>query len=742
MSDKSTYGQWSFNGGELSPRIQTRVDLEVSRIALATMLGWLPLLQGPALAAPGTYFVAEAAGPSRLFPFEYNPTQGYVIEASDSKFRFYTNNGRIESPPGTAYEVAHDYSFADLADLDYVQSADVVYFAGADQQQKKLSRLTATTFDFDDLELRNGPIETGNSDETVTVTVSGTLTVGGTVTVTASSAIFASGDVGSLFEIEVKDFNDIKSWEPGMDNIPNGTKLQWGGRVYQITAVSDFTGSVPPEHDEGEEWDGIGQGQDAGKHGPYGCKLLYLYNRFGMVRITGYTSPTAVTAEVVKRLADSVATTATWKWAFGAFSDTRGWPDTVGLWNDCLVFTKGNKGYTSVIGEFDNFAHRDSSGDFQRDLAGQFTLPTHATVNWQAADRYLLLGTDTAEFTVERVQVQTGTPGPPVFEIRLQSSNGSKKTKPIQADGRMLFVQKAGRKLRELGYAIQQDRYVAPDMTRLADHIGIPGYSELAWQAEPERLARAVRGDGTLAAMTYDPEQQVMGWCRRELGGGLLAKSACRITDPDGRRDQIWLAVDASAIAGAGTYWVLREAKSWEIGDDQQDAMLVDAGLSYDGSGATVFSGLDHLEGETVQILADGKVHPERTVTGGEVTLGYAADKVHVGLGFTAEFETMLPEVGQSEGTAQGKLKRVVGVDLHVVETQGIRISVQGCETIPVETRTAADPMDEAVPLYTGIISIPTIGTYERLGRIKVERYQPTPATIVAIVPRVIVGES
>src|SRR6185369_10012404 len=116
------------------------------------------------------------------------------------------------------------------------------------------------------------------------------------------------------------------------------------------------------------------------------------------VKITQFLSGTSVKAEVIKRLADSLTSVATWKWAFGAFSNTRGWPDTVGLWNDCLVFTKGNKAFTSVIGDFDNFGARDGSGDFQRDLAGQFTLPTHATVNWQAADRYLLLGTDTAEF--------------------------------------------------------------------------------------------------------------------------------------------------------------------------------------------------------------------------------------------------------------------------------------------------------------------------------------------------------
>lgn len=739
MAERRTYGQWSLNAGELGPRLFARVDQAIYQNALAEMVGWLPLLQGPAIAAPGTRYVAAAAGPCRLFPFEFVPTQGYVVEGSNLKFRFYTNDARIETAPGVAYEVAHTYSYADLLVLDYWQSEDVIYLAGAGKKPKKLSRTSAITFAIADLDLKNGPLEIGNSDETITVNISGSLTVGGGVTIAASDPIFAPGDVGGLFEVECEDFGEIKSWEPAVKGMTVNKKLKWAGNVYQIEALSDpdgYTGSSPPEHNSGSEWDGS-SGRDGSGNGPFGVKLKYLYGRFGLVRITGYTNTTHVTASVIKRIPDSLATVDTWRWAFGAFSDTRGWPDTVGGWNDCLVFTKGNRGYTSVIGDYENFERRDHHGDFERDLAGQFTLPQPAAINWQASDRYLLLGTDTAEYSIERLQVQTGTPGPPVFDIRLQSSNGSRKVKPIQADGRMLFLQRAGRKLREMGYALSSDRYVAPDMTRLADHIGAPGIVELAWQAEPERLAWAVRGDGSLAAMTYDPEQQVMGWSRRYFGGTIAGKSACRITDPEGKRDQIWIAADK----GDGTYWVLRQEKIWETGDDQTDAFFVDAGLSYIGAPATVMSGLGHLEGQTVDILADGKPHPQKTVVGGSVTLDYAASKVHIGLPFPAYIVTLPPENGQSEGVARGKLQRILALDLHLIEAQGIRVSVQGGDVIPVETRAIADPLDTAVPLFSGTISIPTIGTYDRLGQIRIERYQPTPATLIAIVPAIEVGE-
>lgn len=730
MADAAPLGQWSFNGGEISPRMQGRVDQAVYQIAVGTMLGWMPMLQGPAVALPGTRYVETALGRGRLIRFEYSPTQGYVIEATDGKFRFYTNDARIETSPGVPYEISHPYSADDLEQLDFCQSADVLYIAGAGKEPMKLSRLGPEEFEIVALTLTEGPIDSGNTDKGSLVSASGST---GTITLTCNNPIFEAGHVGGLFELEAKDFGDVKSWEPGIKDVANGTKVTWGGRVYRYTSLSQYTGTVPPVHEEGSEWDGIGAGTDTADHGPYGGLLLYLYNRYGLVRITEFISPNQVEGTVIKALADSLTTTSSWRWAFGAFSDARGWPDTVGLWNDSLVLTKDAKGYAGVIGDYQNFARRDGSGDFQRDLAGTFNLPSAQKIVWQAADRLLLLGSESAEFTVERVQVQTGTPGPPVFEIKLHSTNGSRQTKPIQADGRMLFVQRAGRKLRELGYAISSDRYLAPDMTRLADHIGAPGFIELVWQAEPERIAWAVLGDGTLAGMTYDPQQDVMGWFRRELGNGLQVKSACRITDPEGKRDQLWLLAETEA----GAHWVLRMEKLWEFGDDQADAFFLDAGLSYDDAPATVLSGLDHLEGETVEILADGKPHPERVVEGGSVTLAYAASKVHIGLGFPSYFETLEP----GGADAKTKIKRIPSLRMEVVETQGISVKVQEASLLPVETRTLADPMDEATPLYTGLIDLPTIGTYEQLGKVRIERTQPTPATVIALIPMVEVGE-
>lgn len=262
----------------------------------------------------------------------------------------------------------------------------------------------------------------------------------------------------------------------------------------------------------------------------------------------------------------------------------------------------------------------------------------------------------------------------------------------------------------------------------------------------------AVRGDGTMAAMTYDPDQVVMGWARRQLGNSdspLSAKSACRITDPAGRLDQIWIAAEAPfANGGTGQHWILRMAPMWQEDDEPAGAILTDAALSYDAALAedddpvTGLIGLDHLEGQRVDILADGKPHTSRIVTGGAITLDYPASRIHVGLPFPARMTSLSPEGGQHEGTAQTKLKRMVALNLRVAETQGIRVRVQGGDMIPVETRVPVDAMDQAVPLFTGELTIPTVGTYDRLAQWTIERYQPTPATLIAAVPVLEVGET
>ena len=724
-------GQYSYNGGEVSPRLKGRTDQALYAVSAEEMLAYVPTLQGPAVADMGTRFVEVAAGPFRGIPFEYNPTQGYLIEASASKFRFFTNDARIETSPGVAYEVATPYTFTQLATIDFAQSFDVLYLVGAGLAPRTLTRTAATSFSLGIFETSNGPIGDGNSDQTITVGVSATT---GAIQLLASAAIFVATDVGSLFEQEAADTGDIPAWEPGIARAVND-KCTWDGKVYQATAGTR-TGTVAPIHDQGEEYDGSVTGTDINAKGPYGVKWKFLYGRIGLARITGFTSTSIVTASVIKRFADGLVTKGSWRWAFGAFSNTRGWPTAVALWEECLVLFKGSTGYASVVGDLANFERRDSSGDFQRDLAGSFTLPSTAEIRWGRADRMLVIGTDRAEFTVERIVTQGAGAGPPIFQIKLQGTSGVSTVPPVQVAGRILYLQRAQRKLLEMAYAFASDRYTAPDLARLAGHIAARGIVATAHAQEPAQILWMVLADGTMAGMTYDPDQQVMGWFRRELGGGLKARTAARITDPAGTRDQLWLGVETVS----GAWWVLRKEKPWEIGDARLTANLTDAALSYSGAAISAGTGAAHLVGMTVDVLADGKPHPRVVIgAGGSWTLTYAAADITLGLPFAARFRP-LPIAG-GDGSIQAKVKRVNEVTLRLLESAGLSVSVQGQAGQLIDTVAGSDVMDGAASLYSGDARVSSLGAFDRDGQILIERVQPLPSTIAAHFHRVEVAE-
>jgi len=740
MADAVTTITTSFNAGEISPRLHGRVDQSIYGIAATEMLGWLPTVDGPAVAAPGTIFAGAAGGEFIPIPFEYNVTQGYVIEALPFAFRFWTNDARIETAPGVPYEVEHDWDIDALKSLYWHQSADVLYLASglaADggKPLMALERLTAETFQLVEYELRNGPIDDPNNDESKSILADA---VTGTITITSNAELFASGDVGGLFEIEAADYSDIHSWEAGM-TVTAGDKCTWDARVFQAVA-NGRTGQNPPEHDAGTEWDGL-LGTDINSKGPYGVQWTFLYSRFGLVRMTAFIDAYNVTATVINRLPDSIVSVPTWRWAFGVFSDRRGHPETVFEWNQCLGLTKKSRTFTSTIGGYDDFGARDTSGDFQHDLAGSYKLPKPDPILWSVADSTLVQGTTKVEATVDRVLTNTGVAGPPVFDVGVPSKAGSAPIRPLEADN-ILFVQRARRKLLELVYSVESNKMTTRDTTRLADHITIPGFTGMAWVREPERLVWCAMGDGTLAALTYNPAEQVQGWARRQLGGGLVVgdRGICTITDPSGERDQVWIAAHRPSD---DAWFLLRMDKVWETGDDATRAVYLDAALSYDGAATDHGTGADHLAGATVGVWADGRAHRDITIgAGGEWALDYPASVVTLGYHFPARLTPLPLDAGQSEGTAQGKIKRVPNLVLKLLDATGLQIRLPGYPTpMPVETRVAADPIDHADPLYSGDFAVGLVGTYSANAQVTIERYQPGPATLLAIVYSVEVGE-
>lgn len=740
-----TFAQHAFNGGSLSKRLQARRDQSIYKIAVKDMVGFAPLVEGGAEAMPGTVYVSQAKGPCRLFPFEYNVTQGHVIEASDGIFRVYTNNARIEID-GIPVEVITPWAWSDIQNLRTYHSYDVMYCFHADHQTRLFARDDATSFHLELLTLENGPFEDRNADKTLTVKATA---LSGNVTLEASSPIFVSSDVGSFFQMEAEDFGDIPAWENGVELHPGDLRVA-NQRVYQALTAG-FTGGVQPNHTEGVEWDGNAFGADRNGN-TWGVQWEYIHDRYGIVKITAFTDTTHVNATVLRHLpfsavngnynsgggyydgdvwippTDSVTYQyGTWRWRFGSFSNTRGWPEGGCIWKERLCLFKGSKLYLSVSTDLTNFATWNENGDISADMAFR------RVVNDPNKIRALLPGEHLVVYTAAGISMlvpenAAAELGPENAKLRHVNNAGSGYAQPILLDNRTAYIDRSGRRVYELDLDPQRAPQSPIDLTRYARHMGSKdkAFINIAMQVQPMNHAWAVRADGSMAMAAYVDEEQVLGWAERLMPDGVAARDLVSITDPDGIFDQIWIAVEFNA-----GWHILRMTQWREDSESGDNRVMSDMAVIYDGEAATSISA-PHLAGQTVEVIADAwRYYLLKADEAGVITLPDEAQTIIAGMAYPAFMESLCFEAGGDNGPAQSKMARIVGPWAEVVQTRGLAFGTPNM-MIEIEQLADGDLMDEGWPAQDGFLFPDSGGDHTRYPRLRIERRAPFGATILA----------
>ena len=838
----------NFTGGELSPRLDGRTDLTKYTSGCATLENLVVYPHGSAARRPGSTFLAEvanSANKTRLIPFEFSTTQTYMLEFSNLKMRVYKDSGSvlegdktisgitaanpavvtatshgysngdevvitavagmtevngkrflvadkttntfelqdkdgvdINSSAFTAYssggvankvfELATPYTTAQLFDIKFAQSADVMYITHPEHEVEKLSRTGHTAWTLTDVDFTNGPFQDANIT---------------TTTLTPSSASTGSRDITA-------------SATTGINN------------------------------DQG--W----LATDVGRQ---------IHFNSGYATITARTSATVVVANVTTAFTNANAITA---WQLGAFSDTTGHPSSVTFFEQRLVFAgTTNQPQTIFFSRSGDYENMDANigGTVADDDAIIYTIASNQVnaIRFMTATRTLIIGTAGGEFTVSGGGTDSAVT-PTNILIKKQSNHGSANVDAIAVGNATLFLQRAKRKIRELAYNFDVDGYIAPDMTILAEHITEGGLTQIAYQQEPNQIIYAVRGDGELAGLTYQREQQVTAW-HRHIFGGRFGNATVTVTDfaniangtrivltkADGTTTTFTSATssttgkfhttssnnqtatnlktlidadsdftatvssnvvtitetsplstgfltitsldDATRLTRTNEGKAVCESVAVIPTDDTEYQVYViikrtingatrrfveilnvfdfdetdntsfnflDSALSYSGSAVSTLSGLDHLEGQTVSILANGATHPDKTVSSGSITLDRSATSVKVGLAYTSLLQTMRLNAGSQNGTSQGKTKRIYDITVRMFETIGVEVGpdLSNMERIPF--RSSADLMDEGIPPFTGDKEVEFRGNYETDGFIFVRQTQPLPFTILSLYPR------
>ena len=197
----------NFTSGELSPRLNGRIDMDKYYNGASLINNFIVLMHGGLTKRPGTRFIREiktstgSNSGARLIPFVFSKTQAYVLEFGHNYIRFYKDEGIIVSAGTTPYEIATTYTAAQVNEIEFVQSADVLYLVHESHTPRKLSRTGHTAWTISDVDFVDGPYNNTNITST-TVYASGTT---GSVTVTASSSIFTANDVGRWIRMKSPD---------------------------------------------------------------------------------------------------------------------------------------------------------------------------------------------------------------------------------------------------------------------------------------------------------------------------------------------------------------------------------------------------------------------------------------------------------------------------------------------------------------------------------------------------------
>jgi hypothetical protein len=380
----------------------------------------------------------------------------------------------------------------------------------------------------------------------------------------------------------------------------------------------------------------------------------------------------------------------------------------------------------SVVGDYENMLLGTEDDD-----GLSYTIASNRlnAIQWMMPLEVMILGT--AGGCWQLMSTSLNEPLTPTnFNIKPTVSHGSSDLQAILTGDVILYVERHGRRVRELAYNFEKGNtggYVAQDMTILAEHITGDGLIEVDLQQDPDNILWSVREDGALVGLTYERPQDVIGWHLHETDGEIESVAVI----PGTGIDEVWLIVNRTIGGDTKRYVELMEYG--DSLDALTDAFYVDSGLTYSGVPADEISGLGHLEGKSVQVLADGVVHPVRTVVSGAIRLNANYSKVHVGLGYEARIKTLPIEAGAAEGTAQGKTKRFHQVSLILRDTVGLKIGSSDDDLLDVET---------GATLYSGTFLTPFPGGYDEYGQILLTHDDPLPATILGIIPRMVTNDA
>lgn len=687
------------------------------------------------------------ASPAILWKFEFSVTTVFVIEVGESYMRFF-KLGAAVTDSGGVYELTTVYAEAELFQIQHKQINDVIYITHPDHPVRKLSRVADNSWTIVDVAFLTPALLDENLTAT-TVTPDG---LTGSIGITSSVALWTANHIGSYWRIGHVREGD--STEVDIDADKNGTAVEIFGD-YNVRSYGTWEADILLQRslDAGSTWKTIRKFEGVSDRNVDATgasevdaqyrlrienwvshtlgRVVLEWNEhtvYGIVQITAFTNTQTVVATVQTDFPLS-AVTATDVWSEGAWSAERGYPRTVTVHEQRTVF--GGTTYQpqtiwgSVVGDLDNFLRgSDDSDSYAHTIAG---LELNA-INWMVSQKELLIGTAGGEFAAgANGAIITGSD----IDIRLQSNKGSDYQSALVVNDSVLFVGRKGRKIFDIQYTFEAEKFKPEDLTLFSEHLTLSGIVQIAYQKEPIPILWAVTADGVLLGFTFDRDQNVMGWHWHETDG--LFESVVAIYGATTEDDNVYVIVKRTIEGVDVRYVEVLDPVQWTAKVDYRG---VDSFLTYTGSATDTFTGLGHLAGETIDCLGDGALHKGLVVGTGSSEGNFdllsgatPVTKLHAGLPFTSIMIPFKLDGDTQLGVHMGRTKRIGELYIRLLNSVGFEYVIDGA-TYESEFPNPLDTQD----LYSDDLKIDHSTGHSSDPKIEIRQSDPLPLHILALI--------
>jgi len=809
----------AFAGGEISPEMFGRLDDQKYQAGAAKLRNFIAKPQGPAENRAGFAFVREvkdSTKKTRLLSFTFNTVQTMVIEFGNQYFRFHTqgqtliyNDGSAwdaataytvgdialigginyyctvantnNQPPNASfwyalpadytYEVPSPYLEAELFDVHYVQSGDVMTIVHPNHAPKELRRLSAIKW-----ELK---------------------------TINFASPLAAPTGVGAVRYIPSSSSTNSDTFEAHkyvvtavaanlVDESAKSSVASVNNNIYVTGAKNTIS------------WNAV---TDAARYRVY-------KEQAGIFGFLGETTDLSIVDANIAPDFSRVPPIFE-----NEFQTTNNFPGAVSYFEQRRVFAGTNDEPQSIFmtksGTESNLSFGLPIRDDDR-IKFKVAAREANTIRHIVPLTQLLLLTGSAEWRVASVNSDAITPTS--ISVKPQSYVGSNNAQPVIVNNSMVYCASRGGHVRELGYNWQANGFITGDLSLRAPHLfDNLTITDMALAKAPVPIVWFISSNGKLLGLTYVPEQTVGAWHQHDTDGTF--ESVATVSEGN---DDVLYAVVKRTVNGNSVRYV--ERMGTRLFATQRDSFHVDAGATYNGVNTdptktvtvsgnflrgqlvtitanynlfnpppslddkddaivlvdgtnryrltitsttsqtvgtakvettipvnlrntpitnfevarNIISGITWLEGKKVSILADGAVDPQKTVSSGSVTLSRAASVVHVGLPYVCDLQT-LPLALQTEALGQGRVKNLNHVWLRVLESSGIFAGPSADKLVEAKQRTT-EPYGSPPNLKTQDIKLMLTPTWQDNGQIFVRQTDPLPLTIVGLTLEVAIG--